>query len=92
MRFPFTDNTVADAQLRQFNGRTRLGFQCARCGEYQHTRPHVDWIAIPLIPFKEGGKKVDNCVIVCLECAKALGQDGAKTIPYSDLPYYDGLR
>lgn len=46
------------------------------------------WFAIPRIPIEKGGKTAENCVIVCPKCYSSIGQDGTKTIPYSNLPHY----
>ena len=87
MRFGFTIRVVGNAQDRQYDGGGR-GFQCAVCGGYQHGAEDVGWFAIPRIPIQQGRKISDNCVIVCAKCAKTLGQDGTKTIPFSELPFY----
>ena len=67
-----------------------MGFPCARCREY--TDPFAtegkDWFAIPRIHIEKGGKEADNCVIVCARCYIEIGQDGIKTIPYNELPYF----
>jgi len=48
--------------------------------------------SVKLVNFEEetlaSGRKADNCIIVCSECYREIGQDGTKTIPFSELPCY----
>ena len=87
----FHDNAVMKASMRQYDGQG-MGIPCARCKTWLDTIPKEgeSWYAIPRIPIKKGGKKADNCVIVCPKCYFEIGQDGTKTIPYSELPYFKG--
>lgn len=87
----FHANAINKAQWRQYDGRG-MGFPCARCGEYTDpfAKEGKDWFAIPRVPVEKGGKKADNCVIVCPKCYIIIGQDGTKIIPLSELPYFKG--
>ena len=87
----FHRNAKDRAFIRQFDGRM-MGGTCARCGEYIDRRTAIEvegWYTIPRIPIKQGGKKGDNCVIVCQKCYREIRQDGTKIIPYSELLYYE---
>jgi len=65
-----------------------LGLVCARCCKPLISIPVKRWYVIPRIPIEQGGKKATNCVLVCEECYREIGQDGTKTIPLSELPCF----
>jgi len=85
----FSSAAISKASFRQYDNQD-MGTPCAKCGK------HLDmlaiqkqsWFAIPRIPVEKGGKTAENCVIVCPKCYSSIGQDGTKTIPFSDLPHY----
>jgi hypothetical protein len=89
MGFGFHPFAKEKAQLRQ-DRNDGNGFVCAKCGCYLSPFGHDGdlWYAIPRIPIHNGGKKSDNCVIVCPKCFSELKQDGTKFISYKSLPYF----
>lgn len=89
----FSIGAIMKASMRQYDDQG-MGTPCARCGEYlDMTAPQGQaWFAIPRMPIKKGGKKAENCIIICPKCFTLIGQDGTKTIPYSALPHYLGGR
>jgi len=85
----FSDGAISKASFRQYDDEG-MGTPCAKCGEYlDMLAPQGQgWFAIPRIPVEKGGKKAENCIIVCPKCFSLIGQDGTKTIPYGALPHY----
>jgi hypothetical protein len=89
MKFPVAAIDVARDRQDRNDG---LGVSCARCcRRIKSIIPiaSIEWYAIPRIPVEQGGRKADNCVIVCPDCYREIGQDGTKTIPLSELPCYE---
>jgi 5-methylcytosine-specific restriction endonuclease McrA len=68
---------------------------CARCGVpllriFEGRDVTGGWYAIPRIPIAKGGnKRITNCVALCPKCFKKVEQGGDRTIPYSELPYFE---
>jgi hypothetical protein len=91
MSFGFHIHAVDKARRRQ-RGKPGWGYRCARCGEYLKplSSEGKGWFAIPRIPIEEGGRKADNCVIVCPNCRNKMGQDGTKVISDYELPFFYG--
>jgi len=87
----FSIGAIMKAEARQYDGQG-MGVPCAKCGEWLNTlsKEGEGWFVIPRIPIEQGGKKGDNCLIVCPKCYDAIGQDGTKIIPYSELPHFRG--
>jgi len=85
----FSAGAISKASFRQYDDQG-MGTPCAKCGKYLNmfTTQERGWFAIPRMPVEEGGKKAENCIIVCPKCFSSIGQDGTKTIPYGDLPHY----
>jgi len=85
MKFPA--DTTSKAFLRQ-SPPDGLGTRCARCCRRFLEiipRENIMMHPIPVVPVEQGGKGADNCVIVCPDCYREIGQDGTKTIPLSEL-------
>ena len=90
--FKFSSGAWKVANRRQFDWEYE-GTTCAGCREHLNSSTTEAWPhPIPRIPIKIGGKTGANCVIVCPKCAKKMGQDGTKTIPMSDLPFFYGSK
>jgi len=85
----FSAGAISKASFRQYDDKG-MGTPCAKCGEYLDMLGAQDqvWFAIPRVPVEKGGKKAENCIIVCPKCFSSIGQDETKTIPYSHLPHY----
>jgi len=85
--YAFGNKTIVNVQARQYD-RHIYGFTCAKCGIHSAESIPVDWFYIPRIPIKQGGTRANNCVLVCSVCHAELEQDGTKTIPYSEFPFW----
>jgi 5-methylcytosine-specific restriction endonuclease McrA len=83
----FNGGVILNVKGRQYDGSGN-GFTCAKCGTHAKESSD-DWFFIPRIPVNQGGKRIANCVIVCSNCNKELGQDGNKNIPRDIFPFWD---
>lgn len=62
------------------------GSWCAKCGISLVFKREQ---AIPIIPFKQGGRKTsDNCIVLCPDCFSKIKEPGTEKIPFSTIPYY----
>jgi hypothetical protein len=81
----FHPRVVFLAMLRQ-SKQDGWGSWCAKCGISLAFKNEQ---ALPIIPFKQGGRKTaDNCVVFCPDCPAKLTNPGVEEIPMSAIPYY----
>ena len=81
--------TKQKAELRQ-DPADGLGTKCARCGDRMGRftiKKHCNYI--PIKPIELGGNyKLDNCAVICNDCAGILKACNNIIIPIDELPFY----